>query len=215
MKYKNILFDLDGTITDSSPGIINSYKYSLHKFGLTENDENIIRTYIGSPLRAYYSERQMLSHTDSEIAVKFFREHYNETGIYENNVYPGLYELISELYDSGCRLYIATSKPEKFALTVLDHFKLDKFFSYIKGSDMSPDNKPKSEIIRHVIETNRLTKPECIMVGDRYHDIRGAKENGIRSAAVTYGYGSASELKNEFPDHIVSDAAGLREVLLK
>jgi len=122
LNYKNILFDLDGTLTDSSPGIINAYIYSLNKLGLNEDDISIVRSYIGSPLRAYYAERQKLTPADSELAVKYFREHYNDTGIYENNVYPGIKELLEKLTDSGCRLYIATSKPEKFALTVLEHF---------------------------------------------------------------------------------------------
>lgn len=215
MEYKNVLFDLDGTITDSSPGIINAYKYSLNKLGLIETNVSIIRSYIGSPLRVYYTERHKLNPGESETAVKFFREHYNDIGIYENNVYPGLYELIAELKNRGCCLFIATSKPEKFALTVLGHFHLDKFFSYVKGSDMSPDNKSKSVIIKHVMETNRLKRNDCIMVGDRYHDIRGAKENFISSAAVTYGYGTVEELEAENPDYISSSAEELRSVLLK
>lgn len=215
MNYKNILFDLDGTLTDSSPGIINAYIYSLNKLGLNEDDISIVRSYIGSPLRAYYAERQKLTPEDSELAVKYFREHYNDTGIYENNVYPGIKELLEKLTDSGCRLYIATSKPEKFALTVLEHFGLKSYFTYIKGSDMSPDNKPKDVIIKHVMEVNSLTANDSIMIGDRYHDIRGAHLNSIASIAVTYGYGSREELEKENPTHFVGNAEEIKTILIK
>ncbi|HRE10313.1 MAG TPA: HAD-IA family hydrolase, partial [Ignavibacteria bacterium] len=190
MKYKNILFDLDGTITDSSPGIINSYLHSLTRIDLAENDIDMLRSYIGSPLRAYYTERHNMSTADSDIAVKHFREHYAETGLFENTVYPGMDELIHKLHDSGFRLYIATSKPLQFAITVLDHFNLKEYFNSIHGSDMSADNKPKDKLIADAILMNGLIKSECVMIGDRYHDINGAKVNGIDSIAVTYGYGS-------------------------
>lgn len=215
MKYKNILFDLDGTLTDSSPGIINAYNYSLNKLGLTEDDISIVKSYIGSPLRAYYAERQKLSAGDSELAVKYFREHYNDTGIFENSVYPGISELLEKLYSSGHKLYIATSKPEKFAITVLEHFGISRYFAYIKGSDMSPDNKPKDKIINHVMETNSLVNSECIMIGDRYHDIRGAHINSIASIAVTYGYGSREELEKENPTHFAGNAEEIKTLLIK
>src|SRR6187455_1824529 len=99
MKYKNILFDLDGTITDSSPGIINSYLYSLNKIGLLENDIERLKSYIGSPLRAYYTERHNINTEESDIAVKFFREHYAEIGLFENNMYPNLDNLLPELQE--------------------------------------------------------------------------------------------------------------------
>lgn len=214
MKYKNILFDLDGTLTDSSPGIINAYIYSLNKLGLYEDDISIVRSYIGSPLRAYYAERQKLSAGDSELAVKYFREHYNDTGIYENSVYPGINELLKNLVAADQKLYIATSKPERFAITVLQHFGIAGYFAFIKGSDMSPDNKPKERIINYVMETNSLTAGECIMIGDRYHDIRGAHLNGIASIAVTYGYGSRAELEKENPTHFAAKAKEIENILL-
>jgi len=214
MKYKNILFDLDGTITDSSPGIINSYLYSLEKIGLAEEDIDKLRSYIGSPLRAYYTERHNLSTAESDEAVKHFREHYAETGIFENTVYPNMDELIDELSEAGLQLYIATSKPLVFAVTVLNHFDLKDYFNSIHGSDMSADNKPKDKLITDAILMNGLNKNECVMIGDRYHDIRGAKTNGIDSIAVTYGYGSMTELEKEEPTHFAADSRRLREILL-
>jgi len=214
MKYKNILFDLDGTITDSSPGIINSYLYSLEKIGLAEEDIDKLRSYIGSPLRAYYTERHNLSNAESDIAVKHFREHYAETGIFENTVYPNMDELIDELSEAGLQLYIATSKPLVFAVTVLNHFDLKDYFNSIHGSDMSADNKPKDKLITDAILMNGLNKNECVMIGDRYHDIRGAKTNGIDSIAVTYGYGSMAELEKEEPTHFAADSGDLKKILL-
>ncbi len=215
MRYKNILFDLDGTITDSSPGIINSYLYSLYKIGLAENDIDKLKSYIGSPLRAYYTERHNLSTADSDIAVKHFREHYAEKGIFENNVYPKMDVLIDKLSESGYRLYIATSKPLQFAITVLNHFRLKEYFNSIHGSDMSAENKPKDKLIADAILMNGLIKNESIMIGDRYHDINGAKSNGIASIAVTYGYGSINELSQLQPDYIADSANEIEKILWK
>jgi len=212
VKYKNILFDLDGTITDSSPGIINSYLHSLTRIDLAENDIDMLRSYIGSPLRAYYTERHNMSTADSDIAVKHFREHYAETGLFENTVYPGMDELIHKLHDSGFRLYIATSKPLQFAITVLDHFNLKEYFNSIHGSDMSADNKPKDKLIADAILMNGLIKSECVMIGDRYHDINGAIVNGIDSIAVTYGYGSVDELAKLEPVFMAANTRELTEI---
>lgn len=215
MKYKNILFDLDGTITDSSPGIINSYLHSLNKIGLAEDDIDKLKSYIGSPLRAYYTERHNLSTADSDTAVKHFREHYAEKGIFENNVYPNMDVLIDKLSESGFRLYITTSKPLEFAITVLNHFNLKEYFDSIHGSDMSADNKPKDKLIADAILMNGLSKNESIMIGDRYHDINGAKTNGIASIAVTYGYGSINELSELQPDYIAASADEIEKILYK
>lgn len=212
MKFKNILFDLDGTITDSSPGIINSYLHSLSKIGLAEDDIDKLKSYIGSPLRAYYTERHNLSTADSDIAVKHFREHYAQTGIFENAVYPGMAELIDKLQENGFRLYIATSKPLEFAITVLNHFKIKEYFNSIHGSDMSADNKPKDRLIADAILMNGLSKNESIMIGDRYHDINGAKTNGIASIAVTYGYGSINELSELQPEYIAASADEIEKI---
>lgn len=214
MPYKNILFDLDGTITDSSPGIVNSYLYSLNKVGLAENDIEHLKSFIGSPLRAYYTQRHDLTTEESDIAVKFFREHYAEIGIFENNVYPGLDKLLGELQESGKRMIIATSKPLEFAIRVLDHFELKEYFVSIHGSDMSADNKAKDKLITDAIIMNGLSKNECVMTGDRYHDIRGAKVNGINSIAVTYGYGSREELEKEEPTYFASGYDDLKKILL-
>ncbi len=213
-EFKNILFDLDGTITDSSTGIINAYMYSLNKIGLFESDMDVVKSYIGSPLRAYFTQRHNLNDNDSETAVKFFREYYTEKGLFENNVYPGMAELLAELHSKAYQVFIATSKPEIFARRVLSHFKIDKYFSYIKGSDMSADNKPKQSIINDVLTVNNLDKNESIMIGDRYHDINGAKLNNINSIAVTYGYGSLEELQKENPTYFASNTYELKSILL-
>jgi phosphoglycolate phosphatase len=213
MKYKNILFDLDGTITDSSPGIINSYLYSLDKVGLAENDIEHLKSFIGSPLRAYYTQRHNLSTADSDIAVKHFRDHYTETGIFENKVYPGMEDLLNELSSNDHKLFIATSKPLEFAIRVLTHFEVKEYFNSIHGSDMSADNKPKDKLISDAIIMNGLLKNESIMIGDRYHDIKGAKINGISSIAVTYGYGSLDELSKEEPTYFATDTAEIKNIL--
>lgn len=213
MKYKNILFDLDGTISDSSPGIINAYQYSLNKMGFPQDDPSVIKSYIGSPLRSYYTEQKKLDAPDSETAVKFFREYYTDKGIFENTLYERMDELIGELNNNGNRLFIATSKPLEFALRILNHFKVKEYFTSIHGSDMSADNKPKDKLISDAIIMNGLNKAESVMVGDRYHDIRGAKVNGIDSIAVTYGFGSRAEIETEKPDHIAANSDEIRNII--
>lgn len=213
MKYKNVLFDLDGTISDSSPGIINAYQYSLNKMGFPGDDPAVIKSYIGSPLRSYYTDEKNLDGSDSEIAVKFFREYYSETGIFENNLYDKMDELIGELFNNGNRVFIATSKPLEFALRILTHFKLKEYFTSIHGSDMSADNKPKDKLISDAIIMNGLAKAESVMIGDRYHDIRGARSNGIDSIAVTYGFGSKTEIETEKPDHIAANSDDIRNII--
>ncbi len=213
MKYKNILFDLDGTISDSSPGIINAYQYSLNKMGFPQDDPELIKSYIGSPLRSYYSEEKKLGASDSESAVKFFREYYTDKGIFENNLYEKMDELIGELHNNGNRLFIATSKPLEFALRILNHFKVKEYFTSIHGSDMSVDNKPKDKLISDAIIMNGLAKEESVMIGDRYHDIRGAKTNGIDSIAVTFGFGSRAEIEAENPDHIAANSDELKNII--
>lgn len=214
MKYKNILFDLDGTISDSSPGIINGYQYSLNKMGFPQDDSNLIKSYIGSPLRSYYTEEKKLGPADSETAVRFFREYYTDKGIFENNLYDKMDELIGELHQNGNRLFLATSKPLEFALRILEHFKIKDRFISIHASDMSADNKPKDKLIADAILMNGLVKAESVMIGDRYHDIRGAKVNGIHAIAVTYGFGSRAEIDSEKPEHIASNAGEIKSIIL-
>lgn len=213
MKYRNILFDLDGTISDSSPGIINAYQYSLNKMGFPQDDPSVIKSYIGSPLRSYYTEQKKLDAPDSETAVKFFREYYTDKGIFENTLYENMDELIGELNNNGNSLFIATSKPLEFALRILNHFKIKEYFTSIHGSDMSADNKPKEKLISDAIIMNGLVKADSVMIGDRYHDIRGAKANGIDSIAVTYGFGSRAEIETEKPDHVAANSDEIRKII--
>lgn len=202
--YNYLLFDLDGTLTDSAVGITNSVRYALRKFGIEADDMSLLKRFIGPPLRESFENFYAFSSEQSELAVRHYREYFREYGIYENEVYDGVYELLKQLREKGRMLILATSKPEPFAIKILRHFDLYKYFSYVSGATMDEQRNKKEDIIRYVLENCNISeKTSAIMIGDREHDIIGAKKNGIDSLGVLYGYGSYNELKNAGASYIV------------
>lgn len=194
--YKYLLFDLDGTLTDSAVGITNSVRYALRKFCINSDDMNLLKKFIGPPLRESFESFYGFSSERSELAVQYYREYFREHGIYENEVYDGIYELLAQLREKERILILATSKPEAFAVRILEHFDLNKYFSYVSGATMNEQRNKKEDIIRHaLVNCNISEKASAIMIGDREHDIIGAKKNGIDSLGVLYGYGSYDELR--------------------
>jgi phosphoglycolate phosphatase len=193
MPYDIILFDLDGTLTDSAEGIINSVIYALERKGVPCADKQELRRFVGPPLQESFRKYCGFSEDQAKDAVRIFREYFTEKGIYENAVYEGVPEMLSALQKAGLTLAVATSKPEKFAEQILERFDLAKYFTVISGASMDGTSKP--EVIRQTLQ--RLeAKPSSsiLMVGDREHDVLGAKEVGISSLGVLYGYGSKDEL---------------------
>ncbi len=194
-RFSTILFDLDGTLTDNGEGITNSVAYALKKFGITPPPREELNKFIGPPLRDcfvnwYVSEEQ------GNQAVEYYREYYRPHGIFENVVYNGIPELLSALKDRGCTVAIATSKPEIFAEKIADHFDLSQYFTVIAGSNLEGTRIKKADVIRYCL--HRLGDPDrntVLMVGDREHDILGAKQVGLPAVGVTYGYGSHRELE--------------------
>jgi phosphoglycolate phosphatase len=206
MKQINtVLFDLDGTLTDPQKGIINSILFSLDKMQINESNIQELDTFIGPPLRDSFAGRYNLSHERADLAVQYYREYYAERGIFENNIYDGVHELLEYLTANNYRLFVATSKPTVFAIKVLEHFNLANFFTGIIGSNLDNTRSDKSEIIAHVISEYQLEVIHAIMIGDRKHDIIGAKNNLMKSIGVTYGYGSAEELSSHQPDFVVNN----------
>ena len=202
MSYDFILFDLDGTLTDSAEGIVNSVVYALEQKGIPYESKQKLRRFVGPPLQVSFRDYCGLSEEETKDAVRVFREYFKEKGIYENSVYDGVPEMLSLLYKVGCKLAVATSKPEVFAKQILERFDLAKYFTVIAGASMEGTDKPT--VIR--LALSRLcTEPSSrvLMVGDREHDILGAKEVGVSSLGVLYGYGSEEELKEAGADHIV------------
>lgn len=202
MKYRHLLFDLDGTLTNSGEGIINSVMYSLKCLGITEDNRDSVKRFIGPPLVDSYKNFYGLDEVSAWKAVEYYREYFSKKGIFENSVYDGIPSLLNELKNRGHRLYVATSKPLQYAVRILEKFELKSYFEYVSGPDMDEKNSDKSVIIREVLQTTGADKKSSIMIGDRYYDIRGAAENGISSAGVLYGYGNREELEKAGASYI-------------
>ncbi len=213
-KFDYIFFDLDGTLTDPKEGIINSYIHAVNKLGLIENEPEQITYYFGAPLHQYFSDKYNLKDAELASAIAHYREYYSEKGLYENFLYPGIAEMLDRLNLSGRTIYLVTVKPTKFAKMILKHFNIDKYFYDVYGSDLSIHNSSKEELIKRLLEDESLNCERCVMVGDRRHDIAGAKHNKVTSTAVTYGYGSPEELSECKPDYTVSSVAELIKHLL-
>ncbi|UWG97790.1 HAD family hydrolase [Dehalobacter sp. DCM] len=213
--YNVILFDLDGTLTDPGNGIINSIQYALNHFGITEDDRESLKKFIGPPLRESFMVYFNFDHDAAVAAVEKYREYFRVKGIYENVVYPLIPELLADLCVSGKKLILATSKPTEFAVQILDHFKLAQYIHYTAGSNMDGSRTKKGEVIAFALSQCQLTnRPDIVMVGDRKHDMIGAREIGIDSIGVLYGYGSQDELEQEQPTLIARDVQELRALLL-
>jgi phosphoglycolate phosphatase len=213
-KIHNILFDLDGTLTDPKEGIVNSILYALNKLGIQEENINELDTFIGPPLRGSFLARYNLSDNLADKAVTFYREYFSEKGLCENQIYPRVVELLEFLVSQKYELFLATSKPTIYADKILRHFNLHKYFTGIVGSNLDNTRTDKSEVIAHVVSTYNLQPENSIMVGDRKHDIIGAKKNSMRSIAVTYGYGSLEEISLQKPNFIVNSCNELELILL-
>ena len=208
----HILFDLDGTLTDSEPGIIHSVQHALAAFGITA-DPTELRSYIGPPLINSFRDTAGLSEADAQRAVTVYREYFSVQGLYENALYPGVSEMLKAVRAAGNTLAVATSKPEIFARRIIDYFQLDSFFEAVCGADLEGLRSEKPDVIRYALD--QLHHPaDVIMVGDRKHDILGARENGLDAVGVLYGYGSRTELEQAGTHRLVSTVPELETLLL-
>ena len=213
MKQKHILFDLDGTIVRSDPGITRGVQKSLEQFGIYEEPENL-KKFVGPPLVESYTKLYGLSLLQYEKALEIFLEYYRSTGIFECELYEGIEEMLKVL-SVEYRLYIATSKPEKEARRVIEHFGLDKYFTFVGGSDGDFNTKrsTKAAVIEYVLKSNNIEdKTAAIMVGDKVHDIVGANTVGLKSIGILYGYGSMEEFDKA--NYIVRTVDDLREMFI-
>ncbi len=213
MKYKYILFDLDGTLTDPGEGITNSVAYSLRKFGIEVNNRTELYKFIGPPLVDSFKDFYGFSDDKAWKAVEYYREYFENKGIFENKVYNGITKTLETLRNKGYHLLIATSKPTKYAVMILDKFNLSGYFDFVSGSDMNEKNSNKSDIIRFALEKNDIAPDEAVMIGDRKHDIIGAKANKVYSIGVLYGYGDIQELQTAGADNIVETVGQILERL--
>lgn len=202
--YQHILFDLDGTLTDPYMGITNSIIYSLQKLNIEAPDNAALIPFIGPPLHESYETFYQLSGDNNAEAIRLYREYFSDKGMFENEVYPGIPLLLQALKSMDKKLYIATSKPTYFAVPILEHFNLAHYFESITGSELDGTRTNKAEVIQHVIDIHGLNRDECIMIGDRKHDIIGGQKNNIDTIGVLYGYGDANEIREAQPTYTIA-----------
>lgn len=215
MKFKNLMFDLDGTLTDPAEGITNSIAYALRKMDIPVPSFEVLCRHIGPPLAKSLCEHYDLTEEGGLHALALYREYFGDRGIFENKVYDGIPELLSEMRAQGRRIYMATSKPEPYAIRIAEHFGFAKYFDRIAGSTMTEERTKKADVIAYLAELEGFDPAvDTLMIGDREHDVLGAKEHGAPCAAVLYGYGSREELEGAGADYIVSTVDELRELLL-
>ena len=208
--YKYVLFDLDGTLTDPGLGITNSVMYALKKFNIEVEDRTSLYKFIGPPLKESYAKYYHFSDEESTRAVTYYREYFSVKGIYENVLYDGIAELLEKIKDSGRKVVLATSKPEEFAVEILRYFHIDHYFDFVAGSTMDGTRVRKADVIAYALESHGITDLSlAVMVGDREHDILGAKEIGLDSIGVLYGYGSREELENAGATYIAEHVADI------
>lgn len=212
-RYKYILFDLDGTLTDSAPGILNCYRYALDAMGFDE-PEDIMRV-VGPPLYDSFAEICGMNESQVNEAVRIYRQRYAETGLFENNVYDGIPEMLRRLKNSGKRLFVATSKPEVFAVRILEKFNLAQYFDVIGGADINGTRNAKQEVIEYVLSLGDITdRNDVLMIGDRFHDIIGAKKCGIPCMSVLWGYGNKEEFIQHGADFIVNTPQETADIII-
>lgn len=208
-----IFFDLDGTLTDPMLGITSSVQYALSKFGISVRYLKELIPFIGPPLKESFQRFYGFSDEQADEAVAYYREYFSPKGIYENEIYAGIPELLEDLSDAGFELAVATSKPGVYAERILKHFGIDEYFSLVVGSELDGTRVQKAEVIQHVLDVYGIAGKDAVMVGDREHDIKGAAACGVTSIGVLYGYGSRTELMEAGADHIVTTVKELREWL--
>lgn len=189
-----ILFDLDGTLTDPGLGITNSIMHALKKMSIPLPERQALYQFIGPPLMDSFHERYGLDEAACAQAVVYYREYFSVTGLFENEVYPGIREMLGALRQAGKKLVLATSKPELYARRILEHFDLARYFTHIVGATMDETRTAKHEVIAYALEAFGIDPADAVMVGDREHDVLGARKNGLACVGVLYGYGSRREL---------------------
>ena len=216
---KYLLFDLDGTLTDPKIGITTCVQYALHSFGIEEPDLDKLEPFIGPPLRDSFMEFYSFTAEQAEEAVAKYRERFQNTGIFENEVYAGIPEMLKNLQSKGYFLALASSKPQIYVERILEHFDLKKYFAVVVGSELDGTRETKDQVVQETLhqlfKENPIEPDQVYMIGDRKFDVEGARALGVESVGVTYGYGSKEELKEAKADYIVQSVEELEKFLLR
>ena len=209
--FSHIFFDLDGTLTDPALGITNSFSHALKEMGREIPSYATLCSFIGPPIKESFASLGF----SKEEGIKKYREYFSTKGLFENKVYEGIPELLAELKAAGKKLVVATSKPETFSVQIAEHFGFSQYFENICGSTMDQTRATKASVIEYALERNKIQdKSQVLMVGDREHDILGAKQNGLKSCGVLFGYGTRQELEKAGADFIAKDISELKSICL-
>jgi phosphoglycolate phosphatase len=212
--FQYILFDLDGTLTDPKIGITNSVMYSLEKFGIKVNDRKELFCFIGPPLIDSFMDFYGFSKEDALQAIVYYREFFGVTGIYQNDVYDGIENVLATLKNQGKKLILATSKPEKYANIILEHFGLAKYFDCVVGATFDGSLNYKSDIVAVALKRGGVDDiSKAVMIGDRHHDVDGGKANSLATIGVLYGYGSMEEFNECGADFVAETPADILRII--
>lgn len=214
--YKTVLFDLDGTITDSEPGIIACVQHALRQFGIEVENPNTLRPFIGPPLRDSFRDYFQMTPEEAEQATEFYRQRYAPIGKFECSVYPGIPELLRRLHETGRTVILATSKPEGFAREILEHFDLAQYFDLIGGATLDGSRDTKEAVLQYILDSGRVPdRQDAVMVGDTKFDMIGAAAFSLPAVGVLYGFGSRQELEENGALFLARDAAELERYLFE
>ena len=215
-KYKAILFDLDGTLTESGIGITKSVQQALERMGKPEPDLDKLRVFVGPPLKDQFMKYAGFTEEEAEQAIRLYRERYTTVGLFENAVYDGVEDMLKALKEAGYVLAVASSKPEVFVKQILEYFHLDHYFTEMVGSELDGGRSKKSAVVEEALLRLGLQeeRESVLMVGDKEHDVFGAREAGMNCVAVTWGYGTAEELEASHPMLIINRPDELVDYLI-
>ncbi|MDE7164872.1 MAG: HAD family hydrolase [Clostridiales bacterium] len=211
--FDSILFDLDGTLTDSFEGIANAALYALENLGVNSYTKADLNFFIGPPIFNSFGKIFNGDETQVSRAVTLYREYFSERGWKENRVYDGVKQMLHQLKDMGKTMAVATSKPEHFSRRITEHFGLNEYFVFVAGASMDTSRAQKAQVIEYAISNTGFDKTKTLMIGDRNHDILGAKSNGLKSMGVLYGYGDMAELTEAGADYIAATPAEVVKII--
>ena len=213
--FTHILFDLDGTLTNPRLGIGNSLKYALRQMHIDGYSDELLERFVGPPLQDGFKNLFGLNERNINLAVEHFRTYFGEKGLYENIPYSGIQELLEALHHSGKRVYVVTSKLEKYAQMIIRHFEFDRYIDDLQGAEATGKHSGKGQLIAQLMERNRILPSTSVaMIGDTHYDMIGARENDIQGIAVGYGFGTPETLLACEPDYLVESVDDLAELLL-
>lgn len=215
MRFNTCLIDLDGTLSDPKPGITGSIQYGLEKLGMPVPSQDDLEFAIGPPLHDTFLQLVGGDSQKAQQGLDFYRERFGTVGMYENELYDGIPHVLQRLKDSKLQLFVATSKPHFYADPITKHFGIRDFFEHIHGSEMNGDRVNKGELIQYIIEQEKIDPKDTVMIGDRKHDVLAAKQHGIATIGVLYGYGSKDELTTAGADVLVEKPEEIPELVIQ